>query len=263
MMALDSYDNLDTYPLNNFDEFIEKCKIQKVKEVNLTGSNTDPLLYKHQIKLIGDLRAELPGVRVGLRTNGALILKEPSNWFLYDKASISVTTLNPELYVKTMGQGHPPNLERILNLRPGMPVKANVVICPEVLEGPAPDLLNTIKELRHLGFKKINIREPYGQPHIGDPLAKLGFIKTGSVLGMPLYGIGDTDVVYWDVHYVEVESVNLYANGIISETYPVTEGHDPVTGKVEDQTHFQKSGRVTDQWLSRPKKNSLHVIQQP
>lgn len=52
---------------------------------------------------------------------------------------------------------------------------------------------------------------------------------------------------------------NLYANGVISETYPITKGHDPVEGKVEDQGHFQKSGRVRDQWLNH-KKTYLPVI---
>jgi pyruvate-formate lyase-activating enzyme len=260
MMALDPYDNLDKRNLDGFDEFIQKCLEHDIKEVNFTGSNTDPLLYKHQAALIADLHAAISDVKIGLRTNGALILKNPYLWSLYDKASISVTTLDPELYVKTMGQGSPPDLEKIIALRPSLPLKVNVVLCPEILVPKASDpyqredLLLTIKKLRQLGIKKINLREPYGQPHIGDPMKRFGMLKTGEVLGMPLYGIGDTDVVYWDVHYVEVESVNLYANGVVSVTYPITKGHDPVTGDVKDQGNFEKSGRIREQWLNSKKK---------
>lgn len=65
-------------------------------------------------------------------------------------------------------------------------------------------------------------------------------------------------VTYWDVHYVEVESVNLYANGLVSETYPVTAGHHP-TGFVLDQSHFGV-GRQSEQWK---KKVKLSLISDP
>lgn len=66
------------------------------------------------------------------------------------------------------------------------------------------------------------------------------------------------EIAYWDVHYVEVESVNLYANGVVSEDYPVTRGHDPIYGNVKDQGNYLKSGRQQEQWLSAKKK--LNVL---
>jgi hypothetical protein len=50
-----------------------------------------------------------------------------------------------------------------------------------------------------------------------------------------------------DVHYVEVESVNLYANGQVSITYPITKGYDP-SGEVLPQYRFP-GGRIHEQWL--------------
>lgn len=67
------------------------------------------------------------------------------------------------------------------------------------------------------------------------------------VLGMPSYNYRGMSVTYWDVHYVEVESVNLYANGSVSITYPITKGYDP-SGLVLDQSHFP-GGRIHEQWL--------------
>ena len=69
---------------------------------------------------------------------------------------------------------------------------------------------------------------------------------TREVHGMPTYDIDGCAVTYWDVHYVEVESVNLYATGRVSETYPITKGHAS-TGQVLEQSNFTH-GRHMRQW---------------
>lgn len=242
MMALDPLDNLGVWPLRSFSRFVADCRARNVREVNLTGSNTDPLLYRHHSELHAALRAELPGSVVGMRTNGALATQHPEVWRLYDKASVSVTSLNPELYRATMGHGSPPDIAAILALKPGMPVKLNVVLCPETVR--SGDILRTLDALADAGVRTVNLREPYGQPHIGTPLTN----PVGERFGMPRYAWRGMDVTYWDVHYVEVESVNLYANGTVSETYPITRGHAP-DGTVLGQEHWEASGRHTRQWL--------------
>lgn len=245
MMALDPFNNLDTWPLENLDTFITMCYAHHVQEVNLTGSNTDPLLYKHIPELVDELRFKIPGVRLGLRTNGVLAVKKIDLFRMFDKASISITSFNPEVYKLTMGQGEPPDLDTIMELAPEVELKVNLVLCPELLHG---DLYKSLDELAYLGVRKVNLREPYGQPHIGDPLAKR--TPKGHLFGMPIYNWKGMSVMYWDVHFVEVESVNLYANGVVSETYPVTLGHHPIFGQVLSQDHFEKSGRQFQQWVS-------------
>lgn len=245
MMALDPLNNLDTWPLKNIDLFVDECHEHGITEINVTGSNTDPLLYKHTKELREYLDKHIPNLRLGLRTNGAVL--RPEIWQYYDKGSISLTTFDKELYQKTMGCGSPPNIRRLLEINRGKDIKVNVVMCPETVE--SGDIMKTIDQLGRLDVPQINVREPYGQPHIGDPFK--GKLHAGSlVFGQPTYGLEKafTRVTYWDVHYVEVESVNLYANGEVSTTYPVSKGHCPTTGKVLDQTHFKTSGRVCPQW---------------
>jgi len=242
MMALDSLNVLDTWPLPGIDDFIAKCLLKDVSEVNLTGSNTDPLLYEHLPELKSHLKRYIPHLTFGLRTNGVLAIQHPELWSLFDKGSISFPSFRSDVYTKMMGPGQIPDLAQILKKSSWMP-KINIVLGPENL----PHLAETISLLSDLGVQKINVREPYGQPHIGDPLTS--FPQDSTRFGMPVYKIHGVDVIYWDVHYVEVESVNLYANGRVSLTYPVTKGHAP-TGKVEDQSHFPKSGRVRSQWLT-------------
>lgn len=242
MMSLDPLNNLDTWPLSNLPQFLASCRARNISEVNLTGSNTDPLLYQHHEELCAALRAELSGCKIGLRTNGALATQRREVWRLYDKASVSVISLSPEIYRATMGQGKPPNIAEILTLKPGMPVKINVVLCPETVRDG--DILRTLDALADAGVGAVNLREPYGQPHIGSPLDN----PIGERFGMPRYCWRGMDITYWDVHYVEVESVNLFANGVVSETYPITKGCAP-DGTVLGQANWKTAGRQKPQWL--------------
>lgn len=260
MMALDDINILDTWPLPNIDKFVDKLLEKEISEVNITGSNTDPLLYNHLPSLKEYLLDRIPNLKLGIRTNGVSILTRPDRWRLFDKGSISITSLNSNIYKVTMGIGYPPKLSSIKSIcDSGGPIwddiKINIVLCPEILEND--DIWNTIYNLAYLDINTINIREPYGQPHIGNPFNKYvpryirKYLDTmHDTLGNKTYRYKRCNITYWDVHYTEVESVNLYANGIISETYPVTLGHDPVTGNVMGQEHFKTSGRIREQWVN-------------
>lgn len=244
MMALDALNNLDKWPLPGWGEFTTKCFDHGIKDVNLTGTNTDPLLYRHLTPLVSALRRSLPGVRVGMRTNGARLLGTLAAQ-QFDKISISVTTLDPELYRETMGSGEPPDLARIRKSYSGN-LKVNIVLCPETTD--SFDLMATLEGIAAAGILRVNLRESYGQPRIGDPMPKFDYKPVAKRLGMPVYDAFGLDVTYWDVHYVEVESVNLYASGRVSIDYPITRGHAP-TGEVRGQEQFKTSGRVRPQWL--------------
>lgn len=252
MMALDSLNVLDQWPLPNVDKFVDECYEKGISEINLTGSNTDPMLYKHIDKLYNYLYETVPNLRFGIRTNGIKILDRVGDWNLFNKASISVTSFNRDIYRATMGQGEPPNLEHILSIsNSDMDIKVNVVLCPELFQNG--DLWNTINRCIDYGIRRINLREPYGQPNLSAITIKFMdsvFDRMSDLFGMPRWEYFGTEITYWDVHYVEVESVNLYANGVISNTYPVTEGHDPINGKVEGQENFSKSGRIRPQWVA-------------
>jgi hypothetical protein len=85
----------------------------------------------------------------------------------------------------------------------------NVVLCPESIES---DIYDTLKKFQEIGIKRVNIREPYGQPHIGNPFLnltarakELGIEYLKETLGMQTYSLKDMEITYWDVHYGEVE----------------------------------------------------------
>jgi organic radical activating enzyme len=249
MPGQDMNNNLGTYPLINIDKFMKNCQEYNVKEINITGTNTDPLLYKHITKLNDYLRENISGLIFGIRTNGILAKARENELKLFDKMSLSITSLDPIIYKKTMGIGFPPNVLFIMKMKDPQYIKINTVLCPETTENSSKDLITTIDKLNKYGAKIINLREPYGQPHIGDPLSKIGWKSHNNLFGMPVYDYNGTKVTYWDVHYVEVKSVNLYADGHISKDYAVTKGHSPTHGKVQDQSFFKHSGRQQAQWI--------------
>jgi hypothetical protein len=244
MMGLDSFNTLDSWPLPGIEDFVGGCRDRGVTEVNVTGTNTDPLLYRHTGQLSGFLREAIPGLTLGLRTNGVLALRRPDVWSAYGKASITVCSFDPVIYRTMMGRGAPPNLRRILELPNGpQAVKLNVVLGPE--NTATEDVFRTLNVADSCGIARVNLREPYGQPHVGDPLQSYTPVKMTH--GMPTYLWGDTEVTYWDVHYVEVESINLYASGNVSTTYPITLGYSPDLGEVQEQKEFP-GGRIRNQW---------------
>jgi pyruvate-formate lyase-activating enzyme len=248
MMALDPLNNLDTFPLKNFEPFMAECRTKAIHEMCVSGTNTDPLLYKHTDKLLGAIRQALPGTPIAIRTNG--VADRQDLFGQYDKASITVCSTNADVYRAMMGRGIPPNLKRILHDNPTMDIRINIVLGPEnVANG---DIFRTLDYCADLGVTRVNLREPYGQPHIGDPMPR--DLWSVDKLGMPVYHWRGVSVMYWDVHFVEVESINLYANGNISADYPITRGHD-VTGEVREQSQFP-GGRIREQWLGSKSQSS-------
>ncbi|WP_135354763.1 hypothetical protein [Leptospira johnsonii] len=245
MMDLDPFNNLDKFPLKNLDQFLIECNEKNIYEINITGSNTDPLLYKYTEQLRYKLDERIPGLIMGVRTNGAAYSKYDLLKY-YNKGSITICSTEPDIYLKMMGKGIMPDIEKFLGATYHFSeLKVNIVLGPENFSNG--DVLNTIQILSTYGIKKFNLREPYGQPHVGDPIAYFGGRKIKEIYGMPTYEVCGSEVVYWDVHYVEVESINLYANGNISYDYPITRGHSE-NGKVLSQDKFEY-GRHNEQWI--------------
>lgn len=249
MMGLDALNTLATWPLEHLEQFVDACRAKGITEVNVTGTNTDPLLYQYTAELKDYLKQRIPTLLFGVRTNGVAVGAHPDRWALYDKGSVTICSCDPGVYRRMMGSGTPPDLVRIRQLSAQFSsLKINVVLGPENVE--TGDVFRTLSVLNTLGYTRVNLREPYGQPHVGDPCARKGWRPARYYYGMPCYRYQDMEVTYWDVHYVEVESVNLYANGVVSDTYPITQGYDPEAGQVQDQQQFS-GGRVRAQWIGK------------
>lgn len=247
MMALDPMNTLDQWPLPGIHDFADECVRRGITDINLTGTNTDPLLYQHSDRLAEYLRSRIDGLRLGIRTNGVAHTHRLAS---FDKASFSIASFDRKVNEAIMG-GPPSDLQELVRVwtrncgRDVDDLKVNIVLCPENFD----EIEDSIWRIAQTGIRRVNLREPYGQPHLGDPMKDTIAAVRRDRLGMPSYELWGVSVTYWDVHYVHVESVNLYANGRVSLDYPITRGHDD-SGNVLDQSNFNTSGRVTPQWVT-------------
>lgn len=241
----DSLNNLGEFPPRGIEKFADQCLQRNITEVNLTGTNTDPSLYSAIEPLKKILRDRMDLVTFGIRTNGVM----PIDWKLFDQVSISIHGVTPEIYRKMMGSGYPPDLVRIrVSMRPSALLRVNYVVSPWNL---GDEFARSIEYFRSSGVESVNMRQPYGQEHVDmEPMMRdQNFRVIGNEFGMPVMSYRGMKVIFWDVHYVAVHSLNLYADGHISVAYPITRGSVPGDkGEVKGQEHFSGHKRRLPQW---------------
>jgi MoaA/NifB/PqqE/SkfB family radical SAM enzyme len=209
--------NLNLYPPHNLDLFIEWIGRHAIRQVVFTGTNTDPQLYRHERRLIHDIRRALPGVQLALHTNGRLALKKMATFNLYDRVSISLPSFDPATYRKMMGVPHPPDLAWILR-QARVPVKISSVVTDENAAGTGA-FLGTC---RSLGIHRVVLRKLYGEPRAWRellPRKGLPLTRRGSFRGNSVYDFHGMDVTLWDFERSQATSINLFSTGEISTVY--------------------------------------------
>jgi len=129
MMALDSLNSLSTRPsdMTGFGRFIDEVNKRGIKEIDLTGTNTDPCLYRHHEELVSTIRELVPNAVLGIRTNGSAHVHEIG---LYDKGSITVCSTDYHTNVEMMG-GPPPDLGELAIHADLSKFKINCVLGPK------------------------------------------------------------------------------------------------------------------------------------
>jgi molybdenum cofactor biosynthesis enzyme MoaA len=242
MPHLENYNSLNTAPedMAGLDRFIEEVTKRGISEVTLTGTNTDPLLYKHIPALAKYLRERIPDLRLGIVTNGQTFPKNMS-WLsapptygeqalahTFQRVVLSVPTFDPDLYRQIEGGGKPPGVWQWRTALWHTTFEVNVILLPEVL----PGLWRTVAELINARVPRVNLREPYGFQRAGNPM--MPALPDKHLFGQPQYSMGTTVLTYWDVYRVQIQSVNLFANGRVTTDYAVTRGYHP-DGKVIEQ----------------------------
>jgi MoaA/NifB/PqqE/SkfB family radical SAM enzyme len=216
-------DNLRIFPPRNLDRLIELIGQQEIRQVILTGTDTDPQLYWHEEELLRLLREQTPpGTRLILHTNGRLALHKIGIFNQYDRVSISFPSFNPGTYRKMMGVPHPPELGEIMR-RAATPVKISCVVT-EMNMGEMGDFLAGCLDL---GVRRLVLRKLYAEKLSWKALlpGDLKLFKAGEYRGNPVYHYQDMEITLWDFAGTESTSINLFSSGVISDQYllPKTE----------------------------------------
>ncbi len=213
-------DNLRIFPPRNLDKLIALLWEQEIRQVILTGTNTDPQLYWHEEKLLRLLREQThPATRLVLHTNGRLALHKIDIFNQYDRVSISFPSFNPVTYRKMMGVPHPPDLGEIMR-QAAIPVKISCV----VTETNTGELGDFLAHCLDLGVQRLVLRKLYAEKRSWKALfpGDLKLFKAGEYRGNPVYHYQGMEVTLWDFDDTESSSINLFSNGLISNRYLLT-----------------------------------------
>jgi MoaA/NifB/PqqE/SkfB family radical SAM enzyme len=205
-------DNLDKFPLRNLDVFATLLRHHRVRQVILTGTTTDPQLYRYEARLVQWLRGQLPEVRLSLHTNGQLALEKIDVLNLYDRVSLSLPSFDPDTYEKMTGSRRVPDLGAILR-DARVPVKVSCVITAHNA-GQAGAFLARCREI---GIRRLVFRQLYGDRRRWNVPSSL--TPAGTYRDNPVYDYGGMEVTYWNFDRTTSTSLNLFSDGTISGEY--------------------------------------------
>lgn len=213
--------NLNLYPPHNLDSWIELIHQHSIRQVVLTGSDTDPQLYQHEALLLAHLRKRLPtGTQFSLHTNGLLALKKIDTFNQYDRVTISLPSFNPQTYHRMMGRRDPPDLEGILS-KAKVPVKISCAI-DKYNRDEMPDFL---AGCARMGIRRVVVRKLFGEAQSWSellPWKRLNLVWVGTYRDNPVYEANSMQVTLWDFQTSTSTSINLFSSGHISKEYLLT-----------------------------------------
>jgi molybdenum cofactor biosynthesis enzyme MoaA len=212
------HNNLELFPPRNLQAFVVLIQRYKIKQVVLTGTNTDPQLYRYEAALLTHLREQLPpGTSISLHTNGRLALRKIDTFNQYDRAAISIPTFDPFVYHQMMGVPGPPALSGILE-RSKIPIKISCLVSSEN-KGRIIHFLQTCLEI---GIRRVVLRKLFGETRSWEqliPLRDLPLTLKSIYRSNPVYDLKGMEVTCWDFQRSASRSLNLFASGLISSNY--------------------------------------------
>lgn len=208
-------DALDRFPPRNLEAFAALLRRHGVRQIVLTGTNTDPQCYHHEARLVSWLRGQLPGAQLSLHTNGQLALSKMAVVNLYDRVSLSFPSFDPDTYARMTGVRRVPDLERILR-EARVPVKVSRVLN----EHNAGELDAFLARCRALGIRRVVLRQLYGDTRAWDILP--GRPPASTYRNNPVYDVDGMEVTYWRFEDTTSTALSLFSDGTISTRYLLT-----------------------------------------
>jgi len=214
--------NLDVYPPRKLEVFLKLIRKHKIRQVVFTGTNTDPQLYQHEARLLSYLRERLPPeTQISLHTNGRLAINKIETFNQYDRAAVSLPSFEPATYRQVMGVPGPPNIAKILQ-RARIPVKISCLVTKEN-KAEIPLFLDTCHQL---GVRRVVLRKRFGEVKPWDTLIsiqELALTPRFEYRTNPVYDFQGVEVTLWDFYQSASKSINLFASGLISSSYHLTD----------------------------------------
>ncbi len=212
-------ENLSQFPLAGLDEFVTQLNRHGVRQISLSGTNTDPQLYQHESKLLDYLRVRIPDVKISLHTNGQLALGKIAVFNHYDRAAISFPSFESETYRQMTGSTHILDLASLVNAA-AIPLKISTIVTEHNIE----ELSRILEGCGELGITRMVLRKLYGETREWNLFA--GHQPVRYFGGNPVYELDGMEVTLWDFSASTVQCLNLFSDGSISPEYELTKQHN-------------------------------------
>ena len=211
-------DNLRCFPPRGLERFCRLLVRHGVTQLTVTGTNTDPQLHRHEARLVQRLRRLVPGVRLNLHTNGLLALRKIECFNSYDRATISLPSLQPETCLTMTGSARVLPLSRIVRAA-RIPIKISTLVTQHNL-GQIPEI---IERCRALGLRRMVLRLRPGDGALGRSLLD-GRRPTRWFSGNPVHDLDGLELTIWDFDRSTLRCLNLYSDGTIDTEYRLQQG---------------------------------------
>jgi len=205
-------DTLAAWPPPGLARLAAAVRAEGVRELTLSGVDTDPLLYRHLGRLLAWLGWACPGARLVLHTNGRLLLARRGELGGLDRLTVSVPSLVPATCLALTGQAEPLDLAALVRAA-GVPVKASVLLSP-LNRAELPGLIH---RLRAAGVGRVALRQPVGRLDTYDPLP--GARPARWFAGNPVYLLDGLEVTVWDFARTTLRALSLLPDGRLVDGY--------------------------------------------
>lgn len=213
-------DNLSVYPPKNLKKFIKEMNKNNCRSVILTGTTTDPSLYKYEGKLLENLRKNIWDCKISLHTNGQFLDSKTHEgellMNLYDTVTISLPSFDQEIFEKMTGVSKIPDLENILK-KAEIPIKVSVVVSDDNIG----DIHNFLRQLSELGIKRVAVRHLNDDPREWNLFSE--YDPESQFHGNDVFRIYGMEITYWKFCDVTQKSLNLFADGTLSDNYSIAQ----------------------------------------
>ncbi len=228
-----NYLNVHFKEWKNLEEYLKLCKQKNIEKIYLTGQNTDPLLYKYLKEFIDYLKEQ--GFKVGIRTNGytSLMMMDTIN-SINGSFSLSIHSLNSNTHYQITKVKTIPDWDKIIPLIK-VPLRVAVVVNRynenEIFE--IINYLSKFKNIRYIQLRCVATDTRYDDlkedmksfKKISDEINKK-YDCVREFFTSKIYNINGMEVDLWKTVSTDINSLNYFTEGIISDDYFVIEGYN-------------------------------------
>lgn len=240
-----NYLDIDHGRWPRFEEFLTLCKFTGVKQLYITGQNTDSLMYCHLGPLMDYLHSR--GFYVGLRTNGfratamiATVNLADCEHKGSDAVSFTMVSNDKATHRAIVGHGNIPQWDKIIPAV-AVPFRFATVIDRH----NAAEFLELVREVKRLTagnrhFQYFQVRR-VSTDHRADELAEdmrcwdrlhewvrgeADYLEISRHETAVTYDVLGVPCSFWSTVATTANSLNYFVNGVISDEYFIIEGYE-------------------------------------